>query len=635
MLREDGEQIRSKDGKKTYLVLTTPSGKKYRIIKPFNSGGVGKVYLASGKDASGQMKKFIIKEYPVPKTPLDKQTQRNIRKNLTSLIKNPVRDGGKPLDSMVPPMEIMNFPKTGTFGYVMDFVELDEFVSVGKLMKNYPGADIVCSLAKRICHFFDCLASGAGLCYKDVNEGNIYLNPRTGEIRIIDNDNVGDPGIRTISGTGYYIAPEVWMELSDPDRATDRFSLAVFLLRMFTGARPYDGIAAYRYMEAKNQNIYEAAPEMFGPKAVFIFDPNDSSNTIRSVSLGLRLTDAEKSVAAAWQSQTMLWDRLPKKMRDAFIQTFATGCKFANRNKRVTARQWHTLFCDLEKNIVTCSHCRRKTFGDSDSCFYCGRALASTVCKSCGRKTPSQLKTCIHCGKDPKRAQVQMIACPHCGTDNPHGSVLCSACKKYITLTCAKCRTVCRGSEHTCPKCGTALLRTCPSCGKLSAMSSAKCVHCGKPFPKGNIKCSVCGRINLPGRTHCIGCKAPLSGGGAATPAPVPSPQPTAGHVLRMDVVVKAGSVKRNLSIAHKFPSGSKYYLDMLVSGRPHTQLFTLLYNPAKKIYALQNCTGKVMEYKKKGAPPDQLKANGRVVIGPGDVFKLCDDVQMLISSMK
>ena len=41
------------------------------------------------------------------------------------------------------------------------------------------------------------------------------------------------------------------------------------------------------------------------------------------------------------------------------------------------------------------------------------------------------------------------------------------------------------------------------------------------------------------------------------------------------------------------------------------------------------------MEYKKKGAPPDQLKANGRVVIGPGDVFKLCDDVQMLISSMK
>ncbi|MDO4355954.1 MAG: hypothetical protein Q4E13_05535 [Clostridia bacterium] len=632
MLREDGQMVTSPDGRKKYLVLTTPSEKKYRIIKPFNAGGVGKVYLAMGTGADGKAKKFVVKEYPVPKTPLDRTTQRNIKKNLRQLIQNPVTDNGKPLDSMVPPIEVMDFPKTGSFGYVMDFVELEDFVSVVKLMENYPEADILCSMAKKISRFFDCLASCRGLCYKDVNEGNIYLNPKTGDIRIIDNDNVGDPSVKTISGTGYYMAPEVWMGQSNPDRVTDRFSLAVFLLRMFTGARPYDGMAAYDYMEKMNQGMYDAAPVIFGSQAVFIFDPADGSNTIRNVSLGFRTTDADKKVLRAWQLQTMLWDRLPQTMKDAFIQTFASGCKFADRNKRKTARHWNNLFGDLEKNIVICKHCCRKTFGDSDTCFYCGKSIPTIACKSCGKKTPSQLSKCIHCGKDPKKAPVQTIACPHCNSQNPKGTTLCSGCNKYIVITCAKCGMVCSGTERFCSYCRTALLKDCPSCGKESAQKASKCIHCGKLFPKGTVKCSVCGRMNMPGQAQCVACKSSL-GGGKSTSHAV---KPTSGHVLHMEITVRVGTSKNNLTIAHKFPSGAYYYLDKLVSGRPHAKLFSLMYNQKKNMYALKNCSGTVMDYRKKDAQtPEQLKDGEFVVIGPGDMFKLCDDVQMRVDTMK
>lgn len=72
------------------------------------------------------------------------------------------------------------------------------------------------------------------------------------------------------------------------------------------------------------------------------------------------------------------------------------------------------------------------------------------------------------------------------------------------------------------------------------------------------------------------------------------------------------------------------------MSGRPHAKLFSLMYNQKKNMYALKNCSGTVMDYRKKDAQtPEQLKDGEFVVIGPGDMFKLCDDVQMRVDTMK
>ena len=94
MLPADMIQKKDSRGNLQYYVQT-PSGKRYLLGKLFNAGGVGQVYLAYGKNARNTLDKFVIKEYPKPTTPSMKKQQRNIRKNLNTLIAHPVLDEKK------------------------------------------------------------------------------------------------------------------------------------------------------------------------------------------------------------------------------------------------------------------------------------------------------------------------------------------------------------------------------------------------------------------------------------------------------------------------------------------------------------------------------------------------------------
>ena len=174
MLPADCLIKRSDDGTMEFLVVETPSGRRFRVVKPLRSGGVGRVYLVIGLGADGSLCKFALKEYPRAENDDERMNQANIRANLEALIRQPVTDeDGAPLKTMVAPIEIVDFPKTGTFGYVMDYVDLEEYISVNELLGDYPDADVLCRIGKTLAHFFDRLAGAAGMCYKDVNEGNI------------------------------------------------------------------------------------------------------------------------------------------------------------------------------------------------------------------------------------------------------------------------------------------------------------------------------------------------------------------------------------------------------------------------------------------------------------------------------
>lgn len=623
MLPQDCIVETGKDGKKARFVISE-TGRKYQIGKKFGEGGVGRVFLVIAADGPHAGKKFVLKEYPPPnEDPKVMTQQRNIRKNLERLIKEPIRDdNGSPLGSMVPPIEMIKFPQTGSFGYIMNYVELKDFVSVGRLRKDFPPADVICKICYEVSHFFVRLASASGLCYKDINEGNIYLNRQTGEVRIIDNDNVGLPSTRTISGTGFYMAPEVLMGLNDPDTHTDRFQLATYLFRLFLGASPYDGPKAAQYMDKHNQAIVDATPVIFGKNATFIFDPDDHSNAVRNAKQPYNATDAEKAQHNAWMMQAKAWDRLPPVLQENFIRTFSKGCKPENRQTRTTAQKWQKTFVDLQSTIVTCPKCQKKTFGAGTHCFYCGEKFKTVTCRSCSKATPMQQTLCIHCGK-PWNSVVATIACPHCQKENPSSEQRCKQCGRFIRATCHKCGTPSPGNATHCPKCRTPLFTPCPSCRKQLPLDMASCVYCRTPLPQEKVKCSGCSRVNTAWHARCVECGQPLA---ASAQQPI---------VRLVRVKLRINGIEQSHSFRYQFGTGQIVYADELNSTLPHQALFELKYHRTKQYYVLLNLSGADIMHRAANMPAAvSVPAGAQIVLSFTHVFKFSDALQFKLEAI-
>ena len=400
MLPQDCIVETGKDGKKARFVISE-TGQRYQLGKKLGDGGVGSVYLVIAADGPQKGQKFVLREYRSPNGNLTiSAQQRSIRRNLEHLIETPVTDDdGKPLPSLVKPLDMIAFPLTDSFGCIMNYVELKDFVSVGKMRKSFPPADILCKLCYEVSHFFARLASASGLCCNDINEGNIYLNPQTGDVRIIDNDNIVPPGAPALAYNSFYMPPEVVMGEGAADMYTSRFQLAAYLFRLFLGGFPYDGPRAARYISEHGLTITSAKDIIIGSDATFIFDPDDRSNAIHSALLPDNATPEEKAQHNSWMHQAETWDRLPPVLQENFIRTFSRGCSPENRQNRTTAQKWQKTFLDLQQSIVTCPQCGQTTFGTGPRCFFCGETLQTVSCKHCGGATPTLHPVCIHCSK--------------------------------------------------------------------------------------------------------------------------------------------------------------------------------------------------------------------------------------------
>lgn len=83
-----------------------------------------------------------------------------------------------------------------------------------------------------------------GLSYKDLNPGNLVINPLSGEIKMVDCDNISaDNAPCTVNGTRGYMAPEIVRSgfRQTPNIQTDMFSLAIVLFRLFYMDHPMEG----------------------------------------------------------------------------------------------------------------------------------------------------------------------------------------------------------------------------------------------------------------------------------------------------------------------------------------------------------------------------------------------------------
>ena len=336
-------------------------GNEYIIGKKLGAGGVAKVFHAH---KVGDKKEYVFKEY-VPK-PETRMIHATIKKNLITLIQKPLLDAsGNKLSHFVPPLDIIAL-KSGGFGYIMEKVDTSSFKSIEKILNHhdyYPDARILCRFCKSFASFFKTIHL-KGWCYKDINEGNIYINPDNGDFWVIDNDNISVANNKSILGTAGYMAPEVY-KTEKPDTYSDYFSIAAFFFRLFIGSYPMDGPATEQYMIQRDLSVDGAAPVIYGTNALFAFHPKDKRNAVY-------MATSDKN----YQIQTRKWNALPVQIKKCMIQTFVTALPFDKRQQRIRDDQWIKCFEDLEKNhLVQCKKCKKYNFDNRKTCYCCGKDL--------------------------------------------------------------------------------------------------------------------------------------------------------------------------------------------------------------------------------------------------------------------
>src|SRR6476620_6032786 len=109
----------------------------------------------------------------------------------------------------------------------MAFLEKD-FVSFSKWLNRKVEPSLKCLITScfEIAHNFRLLHS-SGLCYMDISLNNVFFNPKNGDIKIGDTDNIvinGQEG--SIWGTPRFMAPEIIVHKKYPNEQTDLYSLS-------------------------------------------------------------------------------------------------------------------------------------------------------------------------------------------------------------------------------------------------------------------------------------------------------------------------------------------------------------------------------------------------------------------------
>ncbi|MCC8037083.1 MAG: serine/threonine-protein kinase [Bacteroidales bacterium] len=324
---------------KTSVNLT--NGGHATVIKELGRGGQGIVYLV---DVAG--KRMALKWYLHPQQ-LPQKFYKNLEDNIAK---------GAPSEAFLWP-EYLTKKEKGSFGYVMrlrpqGYYEFGHFLLARKQFGSF---EAILNAAMKICDGFRLLHLH-GLSYQDLNDGNFFIDPKTGDVLICDNDNVMPDGQRSgIMGKARYMAPEV-VAGHAPDKYSDRFSLSVILFMLFYGNHPLEGsrVLACPCMTEEYEKKF------YGSEAQFIFDPKGENRPVRGV---------HNNVIRRWPA-------LPSILRDTFSAQFSQEL-LTTPEKRLIENQWRKVIQSLRDALVICPSCMQETFleGDSLKCMNCGKAI--------------------------------------------------------------------------------------------------------------------------------------------------------------------------------------------------------------------------------------------------------------------
>jgi DNA-binding helix-hairpin-helix protein with protein kinase domain len=295
--------------------INTESGAEWLVEEKLGGGGQGEVYRVSNGSAQRALKWYY------PHAAFVRQLD-----NLRYII-----NSGAPSDRFVWPEDLVRAADGSTFGYLMPLRE-PRFKSLNDLMRNNIETTFraICTACFELAHHYRLLHS-KGLAYYDISLGNIFFDPQTGEIRIVDNDNVSvnQSSQPAVCGTPRFMAPEIVRGEAQPSTETDLFSLAVLMFHLLFVSHPFDGEQEYRI------HCFDlpAMQRLYG-NPIFIFDPNNHSN--RPV--------------PDWHNNAILyWEIYPQFIRDLFTRAFTDGLR---PERRVRESEWQRAMAQLRDLII-------------------------------------------------------------------------------------------------------------------------------------------------------------------------------------------------------------------------------------------------------------------------------------------
>ena len=349
-------------------IVSLVGGGTATIVKELGRGGQGIVYLVEVCGEKKALKWYL-------NAPDDK-FYRNLEHNITS---------GAPSDAFLWP-EYLTEKQQGSYGYIMklrpqNYYEFGNFLLAKVSFKSFTA---MLSAAMRICDGFMMLHR-FGYSYQDLNDGNFFIDPQTGDVLICDNDNVMPQGEKSgIMGKARYMAPEI-VAGGIPDKYSDRFSLSVILFMLFYANHPVEGakvVACPCMTESFEKRFY-------GSEALFIYDPTDKSNL---------------PVRGIHQNVIRRWPVFPQLLRDTFIEEFSKE-KLQNPSSRMIEQNWKKIISTVRDSLVVCRHCAEETFvnisNTTDKCMNCGKDVdLSKRLVINNRSLPLINKTAIYIDED-------------------------------------------------------------------------------------------------------------------------------------------------------------------------------------------------------------------------------------------
>lgn len=275
------------------------SGGECEVIDYVSEGGQGYIYATTNR----RMLKWYKEEFK--SGPLKKNIEQLAR------VKTPYPNLTWPL--------MMTQDYKGSFGYLMNripsgYVPLSYFIFDDEYNLN---VEEILQVGYAIAASFNAIHQ-QGYVYQDINPGGIFVNKQLKSVIICDLDNCNKDGKEFVVGTPMYMAPELVTKMANVSLATDYYSLAVILFRLFYINHPLEGKKTW----SKPMNVQDEI-EYFGKNPVFVLDPVDHSNGFYQ--------DCTLALEKRWH-----W--FPQILKDTFIKAFTTGLK--NPKRRINDEMW-------------------------------------------------------------------------------------------------------------------------------------------------------------------------------------------------------------------------------------------------------------------------------------------------------
>lgn len=327
-----------KNGKKIKLT----SGDEITIKKKIGEGGQGTVYIVDYNN-----KDYALKWYA-------KRSLINPAKFYENLKKNAIL--GSPAKEFLWPLAVTD-SQGGSFGYIMELrpKEFEDFAHFLNASARFKSTSAVINASINMVDAFQSLHR-KGYSYQDLNDGNFFVHPETGDLLICDNDNVAPYGESLgVGGKSRYMAPEVVLGENKPNLDSDLFSLAVVLFMMIFISHPLEGakVASCPCLTDTNEKIF------YAQEPIFVCDPSNPKN---------------RPVRGIHNNIINLWPLFPDYLKDAFIRSFTDGIK--NKSKRLLETEWKKILYKLNDDLIPCRRCGEENFSSLEkngslSCCEC------------------------------------------------------------------------------------------------------------------------------------------------------------------------------------------------------------------------------------------------------------------------